>query len=172
MATVGTEDSSLLFQFNSPIDKGIPTFLNDHAINVTKSDVCSLDTCNEEEDQCTLIRSDSSFGVPKSENTSSSSFKSKLSSNFRRLNPTKFHPTTNTRSLLSDTKIFSQYNNYLNQKFSDNAEEEESEHDRLLLSRKLKLEEMVDRFWLKDGEIDESIFDDSSDEEEIEGKTV
>lgn len=169
MATVGTEDSSLLFQFNSPIDKGT-FFHNDHAINMTKSDACSLDTCNEDEDQCTLIKNNSTFSVPKVDGTSS--VQSKFSFNFRRLNPTKFHATTNTRSLLNDTKIFSQYNNYLNQKFTENPQEGESEHDRLLLSRKLKLEEMVDKFWLKDGEIDESIFDDSSDEEEVKGETV
>lgn len=86
---------------------------------------------------------------------------SHLTSSFRRLNPQQYHSAVD--STIDDTKILSQYNNYLNDKFSHKRKL--SQDSELIKLRQKKLEELVDKFWLKDGEIDESMFDSSSDEE-------
>lgn len=157
MATVGTEDSNLLFQFNSPVNSP-SMFLQDTANKKRAEDSASTLVAPAFEDQHTL------FSVP-----------------------TLVRPVVPTpRSVLGEAKAFSQYNNYLNDKLAAPAisnaplqpyqkqpqqQQQQQQQQRSnatrddLQMRKRKLEELVDKFWLKDGEIDESIFDDSSDEE-------
>lgn len=131
MATVGTQDSNLVFQFNSPVDRPMA------AMTAMYYDPAGVETrqCDEQKDQ----------GV---------------------------------RDVLQDARIYSQYNNYLNERWATpsgpspvaspqalpEAKDQRSPEARGI-DRRLRLEELVDKFWLKDGEIDESIFEDSSDEE-------
>lgn len=154
MATVGTEDSNLLFQFNSPVNSP-SMFLQDTASKKQAEDSASTLVAPAFEDQHTL------FSVP-----------------------TLVRPVIPTpRSVLGEAKAFSHYNNYLNDKLAASTilnaplqpyqkqPQQQQQQQRSnaaqddLQMRKRKMEELVDKFWLKDGEIDESIFDDSSDEE-------
>lgn len=118
MATVGTEDSNLVFQFNSPLNRSLPA--------------------------CYYADSGTAAAVPAADAN---------------------RVCESARAALEDARIFSQYNNYLNAKWACAENTQQRAHEQLLQDRRLKLEELVDKFWLKDGEIDESIFEDSSDEE-------
>ncbi|QLQ82622.1 hypothetical protein HG537_0H03850 [Torulaspora globosa] len=64
-----------------------------------------------------------------------------------------------SNDILRDARIYSHFNNYLNDRWTSQRSVSQQ--------RWLKLEQLVDKFWLKDGEIDESLFEDSSDEEGI-----
>ncbi len=56
--------------------------------------------------------------------------------------------------------MFSNYNNYLNDSiFNDSVKSLDEQ-------RKLRLEQLADKFWLRDGSIDEDLFEESSDEED------
>lgn len=163
MATVGTEDSNLLFQFNSPVNSPAMFFGGSTEAKKQPGDAALAHDSSSTlvapgfEDQHTL------FSVP-----------------------TLVKPALpSSRSVLGEAKAFSHYNNYLNDRLTATpvasspsqplqspaalqqqrspASRDASRAD--LQLRKQKLEELVDKFWLKDGEIDESIFDDSSDEE-------
>lgn len=62
--------------------------------------------------------------------------------------------------------VFSNYNNYLNDCiFDDSVKTVDQE-------RKLRLEQLADKFWLRDGSIDEDMFDESSDEEHEEQEEI
>lgn len=87
--------------------------------------------------------------------------------NIRRVNTTKYHPKISlasdpSRCSLNEAMVFSNYNNYLNDcifhEKSDRTMEE---------SRRQRLEQLADIFWLRDGTIEEDIFDESSDEEPV-----
>ena len=57
--------------------------------------------------------------------------------------------------------VFSNYNNYLNDSiFNDSVKSLDEQ-------RKLRLEQLADKFWLRDGSIDEDLFEESSDEEDV-----
>lgn len=57
--------------------------------------------------------------------------------------------------------MFSNYNNYLNDSiFNDSVKSLDEQ-------RKLRLEQLADKFWLRDGSIDEDLFEESSDEEDV-----
>lgn len=144
MATVETEDSNLLFQFNSPVDSPGMFFQGPGPDKVSDDSASTLVNAGFE-GQHTL------FTVP----------------------------TLSKPQGLNEAKTFSYYNNYLSERLKKSREPSEARRlepqpqpprtstiarDELQL-RKQKLEELVELFWLKDGEIDESIFEDSSDEE-------
>lgn len=57
--------------------------------------------------------------------------------------------------------MFSNYNNYLNDSiFNDSVKSLDEQ-------RKLRLEQLADKFWLRDGSMDEDLFEESSDEEDV-----
>lgn len=132
VGTVGTEDSNLVFQFNSPVNRPVPAMYYEG-------------TCEREETLC---------GGEQTEEE-----QSLLDSQLLGSQPS-------SSDVLRDARIYSQFNNYLNERWMGHQPEPRGQREqRLLLDRRLKLEELVDKFWLKDGEIDESLFEDSSDEE-------
>ncbi|AET40769.1 Spl2p Ecym_6395 [Eremothecium cymbalariae DBVPG len=97
-------------------------------------------------------------------------------SHVRRLSPQEFHPTICLKEeSLDQNTVFKEYNSYLNQIGLHNSRS----NDRPFLSQRApcdgdgsknqrleRLEELVDKFWIGDGRIDEDMFEDSSDEED------
>ncbi|QEU60775.1 Spl2 [Kluyveromyces lactis] len=92
----------------------------------------------------------------------------------RRINPSTNHPSVSVvsegqdprRHSLNQAMVFSNYNNYLNDCiFDDSVKTVDQE-------RKLRLEQLADKFWLRDGSIDEDMFDESSDEEHEEQEEI
>ena len=65
---------------------------------------------------------------------------------------------------LNQSMVFSSYNNYLNDCiFSDPRLPAHAG----ALPRRARLEHLADKFWLRDGAIDEDMFEESSDEEDV-----
>ncbi|QLG74168.1 hypothetical protein HG535_0G00520 [Zygotorulaspora mrakii] len=189
MATAGTEDSDLLFQFNSPINGSLAYFYGERepldgeearadfsasmgdtgsgsATASVIDSVVSGSTCGGDDFSDAAAvggrgRDNSYSHSQRHLKRESASVLSHMAANFRRLKPQQYHSKVSVA--LDSTKALSQYNNYLNDKFSHKRKL--SQDSELIRLRQRKLEELVDKFWLKDGEIDESMFDSSSDEE-------
>lgn len=90
-----------------------------------------------------------------------------LFQSIRRVNPASHHPPISAvandhrRHSLNQAMVFSNYNNYLNDSiFNDSVKSLDEQ-------RKLRLEQLADKFWLRDGSIDEDLFEESSDEEDV-----
>lgn len=216
------DDSELLFEFNSPLDKhpiqhpgSIPRFTNYCFRSSADSSLdplslapsldpasSSSNTTNDDETlysgSCTSTLAEDKLCLLNEENTAStskqahdcdeqhvlpSSSSSQKSRRFsfskrndflascRRLNPIRHHSKISVRHHSLDQNIvFSQYNNYLNERIfhpQRNEQQDPDAKDQFDLERKQKMEELVDKFWLRDGGIDEEMFEDSSDEEPL-----
>ncbi|CDO93762.1 unnamed protein product [Kluyveromyces dobzhanskii CBS 2104] len=123
----------------------------------------------------TTTLDDTNDRAPPASNRASHKFSlPNLFHSIRRINPATHHPTVDAlrtdqdyrRHSLNQAMVFSNYNNYLNDCiFDDSVKSVDQE-------RKLRLEQLADKFWLRDGSIDEEMFEESSDEEQEDHKST